>query len=104
MKIKDFPLFTEKITEYTTNLEFLCAGRSYVNKYGFKCINASFNVFIMSGLRGRIDFSTLKKLIDDYYGLIDKFPGTNVHMHNYEENVLGRIFFDMLGGFFNVGD
>lgn len=102
MKIKDWPLFTEKVTEYTSNPEFLCAGRSYANKYGFKCINASFNVFNMRGLSGRIDSGMIRRLIDDYYGLTDRFSGTNIHMHNYEENVLGRIFFDTLGGFFNV--
>lgn len=104
MKIKDWPLFTEKVMEYTSNPEFLCAGRFYSNKYGFKCINASFNVFSMLDLNGRIDPGMIKKLIDDYYGLTDRFSGTNIYMHNYEENVLGRIFFDMLGGFFNVGE
>lgn len=99
LKIKDFHMLTEKISGYIQDPDFLCAGRQYVNKYGFRCILATFNVFNMLKIKKTLTSDMLKNEIDAYYGLLDRYPGTNIHMHNYEENILGRIFLD---GFNNV--
>ncbi len=94
LKIKDFHALSEKISGYIQDPDFLCAGQQYVNRYGFKCILATFNVFNTLKIKKTLTSDVLKNEIDSYYGLLDRYPGTNIHMHNYEENILGRIFLD----------
>lgn len=94
LKIKDFHALSEKISGYIQDPDFLCAGRQYINRYGFKCILATFNVFNTFKIKKTLTSDVLKNEIDSYYWLLDRYPGTNIHMHNYEENILGRIFLD----------